>query len=101
MKPYWQSSDGRHVIHHGDCLEVLPILPAGSIDAVVTDPPYSSGGAFRGDRTQKTGTLHHRLLLAGLQYPVHRPAGNYRTCPHRRLEDDRFLVNNRGHQKGG
>jgi site-specific DNA-methyltransferase (adenine-specific) len=36
----------------GDCLEVLPALE--EIDAVVTDPPYSSGGAFRGDRTQST-----------------------------------------------
>ena len=25
---------------HGDCLEVLPTLPAASFDAVVTDPPY-------------------------------------------------------------
>ncbi|MEL7281324.1 MAG: site-specific DNA-methyltransferase [Pseudomonadota bacterium] len=26
--------------HHGDCLEVMASLPAASIDAVVTDPPY-------------------------------------------------------------
>jgi len=25
---------------HGDCLEVLPTLEAGSIDVVITDPPY-------------------------------------------------------------
>ncbi len=25
---------------HGDCLEVLPTLAAGSVDAIVTDPPY-------------------------------------------------------------
>jgi site-specific DNA-methyltransferase (adenine-specific) len=25
---------------HGDCLDVLPTLDAGSIDAVITDPPY-------------------------------------------------------------
>ena len=25
---------------HGDCLDVLPTLEAGSVDAVVTDPPY-------------------------------------------------------------
>lgn len=24
----------------GDCLEILPTIPAGSIDAVITDPPY-------------------------------------------------------------
>ena len=31
---------GRHVIHCGDCLEVLRGLPDNSVDAVVTDPPY-------------------------------------------------------------
>ena len=25
---------------HGDCLEVMPTLEAGSVDAVITDPPY-------------------------------------------------------------
>ena len=27
-------------LHHGDCLDILPTLEAGSVDAVVTDPPY-------------------------------------------------------------
>jgi len=27
----------------GDCLEILPTLAAGSVDAVVTDPPYGVG----------------------------------------------------------
>ncbi|MGB4847218.1 MAG: DNA methyltransferase [Saprospiraceae bacterium] len=31
---------GPHVLYCGDCLEVLPMLAAGSVDAVVTDPPY-------------------------------------------------------------
>lgn len=30
-------------IVQGDCLEVLRTLPAGSVDAVVTDPPYGIG----------------------------------------------------------
>lgn len=34
----------------GDCLKVLAGLPDGSIDAIITDPPYSSGGFTRGDR---------------------------------------------------
>lgn len=29
-----------HVLHEGDCLDVLPTIPAGSIDAVICDPPY-------------------------------------------------------------
>ena len=27
-------------ILHGDCLDVMRDLPAGSVDAVITDPPY-------------------------------------------------------------
>jgi len=41
-------------IHLGDCLEYLRTLPSGSVDAVVTDPPYSSGGMVRGDRMMST-----------------------------------------------
>jgi len=35
-------------IHNGDCLEVLRTLPADSVDAIVTDPPY--GLAFMGKK---------------------------------------------------
>lgn len=28
-------------LHHGDCLEVLPRLPGGCVDLVVTSPPYA------------------------------------------------------------
>jgi site-specific DNA-methyltransferase (adenine-specific) len=31
-------------IHHGDCLTTLIGLPDASVDAVITDPPYNSGG---------------------------------------------------------
>jgi site-specific DNA-methyltransferase (adenine-specific) len=41
-----------------NALELLGALPPESIDAVVTDPPYSSGGAFRGDRAARTGTKY-------------------------------------------
>jgi DNA modification methylase len=27
-------------LYHGDCVDILPTLPANSIDAVCTDPPY-------------------------------------------------------------
>ena len=39
-KPYWQSTDGGAVLYMGDCMEILPLLEAGSVGAVVTDPPY-------------------------------------------------------------
>ena len=34
----WHSGDV--TLYLGDCLEVLPTLEAGSVDAVITDPPY-------------------------------------------------------------
>jgi len=37
----WESGDVK--LYLGDCLEVLPTLEAGSIDAVITDPPYNLG----------------------------------------------------------
>lgn len=50
MKPYY--SDDHVTLYHGDAFDVLPDL--SGVDAVITDPPYSSGGAFRGDRAQGT-----------------------------------------------
>ena len=38
MNDIWQSGDV--TLYLGDCLEILPTLEAGSVDAVVTDPPY-------------------------------------------------------------
>lgn len=38
---------GPHRLACGDCLEILPTLAAGSIDAVVTDPPYGTGAWLR------------------------------------------------------
>lgn len=54
MTPYYDE-DGI-TIYHGDCFDVLHDL--SGIGAVVTDPPYSSGGAFRGDRAMQTSTKY-------------------------------------------
>lgn len=42
-KPDFATADGRVQLYCGDCREVLPGLAAGSVDAVVTDPPYGVG----------------------------------------------------------
>lgn len=44
-------------LYRGDCLAILPGL-AGPFDAVVTDPPYSSGGQSKGDRANGTGSKY-------------------------------------------
>jgi site-specific DNA-methyltransferase (adenine-specific) len=42
----------------GDCLGILPTLEDMSVDAIITDPPYSSGGQFRGDRNGVAGAKY-------------------------------------------
>lgn len=54
IRDEWVAENGAVRVILGESLWVLPELPEGSVDAVVTDPPYSSGGQFRGDRTQST-----------------------------------------------
>lgn len=61
MKPTHQTD--RYTLYHGDCLDVLPTLEAGSVDAVISDPPYGvdwdtdytrfTGGAFKSGNTYK------------------------------------------------
>ncbi len=48
MKPYAEGEGW--TLYKADALAVLAELPSGSIDALITDPPYSSGGMVRGDR---------------------------------------------------
>lgn len=57
----------------GDCFSLLQQLPDNSIDAVITDPPYSSGGRTITERSKKpsekyeqsTNKIIHRLDFAG------------------------------------
>lgn len=41
----------RNTIIHGDCLQVLPQLPAGSVNFALTDPPYLARYKSRDGRT--------------------------------------------------
>lgn len=47
-KPYYEK-DGI-TIYCGDCRDILPLLEPGSVDLVLTDPPYSSGTRQATDR---------------------------------------------------
>ncbi|MBX3014842.1 MAG: HNH endonuclease [Caldilineaceae bacterium] len=37
-------------LYHSDCMSVFPGMAANSVDAIMTDPPYSSGGMTTGTR---------------------------------------------------
>lgn len=56
MKPYYQ--DDAVTLYGGDALAALAAMPDASVDALVTDPPYSSGGFTRGDRMASTGAKY-------------------------------------------
>ncbi len=49
-EPYYTSPDGRIVLYCADCRDVLPELEPGSIDAVITDPPYGVGLVVKNNR---------------------------------------------------
>ena len=51
-------------LYCGDCLDLLPLL--GKVDAVFADPPYSSGGQFRGDRISATSVKYQSTEHRGL-----------------------------------
>jgi site-specific DNA-methyltransferase (adenine-specific) len=51
-------SDSAVTLYRGNCLELLPALADQPVDAVITDPPYSSGGQYRGDRMQSTSAKY-------------------------------------------
>ena len=41
-------------LRYGDCLDLLRDIPAASVDCVLTDPPYASGGISLRERQQRT-----------------------------------------------
>ena len=58
---------GNATIYRGDSVQLLQQLGL-QVDALVTDPPYSSGGMVRGDRMQSTAAKYvksgHALTAA-------------------------------------
>lgn len=76
-------SDAVEIIE-GDCLDVLPTLEAGSIDAVVTDPPYALTGASRNGspRTNDSGTPFGRHNLQPKGFMGHQWDGALPTIDH-------------------
>jgi DNA modification methylase len=50
-------------LHHGDCLDILPTLPAASVDCVITDPPYPEIDRDYGRMTEAAWhDMMHRLI---------------------------------------
>lgn len=43
------------VLYQGDCINTMEEIPDGSVDGLIIDPPYSSGGTFSTQRKTETG----------------------------------------------
>ena len=57
--PYFQ--DESVTLYHGDCREVMATLADTSVDAVITDPPYSAA-THKGARTRTIGAQSKELV---------------------------------------
>lgn len=53
------------VVHHGDALAWLTTLDTAIADAVITDPPYNSGGTSPSDRRRRTAREKYTTGRAG------------------------------------
>jgi len=61
-------------IHQGDALTRLASIPTNSIDAVITDPPYNSGGRTAQERTGRTARA--KYTTEGKTVPADFPGEN-------------------------
>jgi site-specific DNA-methyltransferase (adenine-specific) len=71
MKPYYD--DGSCVIYHGDCREVLLILQAHGVGAVVTDPPYAGYEDYDWEVVSVEGLWadeHAFIFWKGREFPL-------------------------------
>ena len=62
-KPFYQ--DDWVSLYHGDALAILAGLPDASVDGIITDPPYSSGGATQTARKIAARRLAQDVLDFG------------------------------------
>ena len=60
----------RYALHHGDCIAILATLPEGSVDLVVTDPPYVC--AYRDRAGRRVANDNHAEWIAPAFAEIHR-----------------------------
>lgn len=90
------------VIIHGDCNEILPQIPEGAVDAVVTDPPYGIGY----QSARRTDTERFNILDGDDKPQTEWPNKAYRTlasggcvlcfCEWSHAEQYKTAINNSG-----
>lgn len=58
-------------LHHGDAADILPNLPAGSVDLIVTSPPYNIGKSYE----TRTPLTHYVAFIEQIIGECHRLLG--------------------------
>lgn len=53
MRPYYRDPDAGITLFHGDCRDVVATLAPGSVDLLLTDPPYGKQFAGEGVATRQ------------------------------------------------
>jgi site-specific DNA-methyltransferase (adenine-specific) len=76
IEPYY--ADEFATIYHGEACAVLALLPEASVDVLLTDPPYSSGGMFRGDRAADPLTKYRGNIDGQIMRHLHSFGGDSR-----------------------
>ena len=82
MTPTWVSECGSVQLYLGDCLQVLPTLEAGSVDAVVTSPPYNTlptRNAPSGLHAERKSGVNQWISRAVDSYEDARPESEYQS----------------------
>ena len=54
-------SDKNWNILQGDALTILQSFPNGAFDAVITDPPYASGGRTQSEKNRSTASKYSNM----------------------------------------
>lgn len=66
--PDWQTDDGSVKLWCADCMDILPLIEKGSVDAVVTDPPYGIEFQSHGHLFLKSREIRGDDSLASLNW---------------------------------
>lgn len=59
--PVESAGGERWRILHGDTLKLVQSFKPGTFDALITDPPYASGGTKQNERNRTTNQKYSRL----------------------------------------
>jgi len=73
VKPYYHDGRAGIAIYHADCRDVLPLIPDGTVDIVLTDPPYghnNNDGDLIHHREQALGRVKRGVAIPGQARPI-------------------------------